>query len=103
MECLRPAPAAGAPAGPSTLLPNRCHSLLPHNAIVQWLLGPLAADPVPPPDAAPHADYQPDGGLPVSASAIPITDGTQVFSPKTFTVGGLVGRACWLGDGRAGG
>lgn len=29
---------------------------------------------------ASHPDYQPGGALPLSASAIPITDGTQVFS-----------------------
>ncbi|KAL4419350.1 hypothetical protein ABPG77_001577 [Micractinium sp. CCAP 211/92] len=31
---------------------------------------------------ASHNDYQPGGQAPVAASAIPITDGTQVFSPS---------------------
>lgn len=39
-----------------------------------------------------HA-YQPDGGPPVSASAIPITDGTKVFNPRTGQVSERSGLA----------
>lgn len=45
---------------------------------------------------ASHQDFQPDGALPLSASAIPITDGTQVFS----TSQGKVGGAGWGASGR---
>ena len=43
---------------------------------------------------ASHPDYQPGGALPLSASAIPITDGTQVFSPSQGKVGWDCGAGC---------